>query len=139
MSTAEMTEQINNGELPDDLDYSASWQTFANQQATDLDIPEETWAEALDWAGIDNVLKEHPYDYHIPSMGMWEQDACIDFSPGISPTGAILFEAVMYKAKITRKQSFTYRDQELCRAFLLWNPDSPVTSDCITRFIRQNP
>ena len=138
MVTPAMTGQIENGELPGNLDYNATWQTFSSPKARELNIPEETWADALNWAGIVNVITEPVYDYHLPSMGTWQQDVCIDFTPGLSPAGQIMFEAVMYKAKITRKESVTYRDEELCKAFILWKPECQLTADCITQFIREN-
>ena len=138
MATPAMTKQMENGELPDNLDYNATWQTFSSPEARELDIPEEIWAEALHWAGIPNVVTEPTYDYHISSMGKWQQDVCIDFTTGLSPTGDIMFEAIMYKAKITRKESVTYRDEKLCKAFILWKPACQLTTDCITGFIRHN-
>lgn len=138
MLTQEITEQIEDGEFPDNMDFNAAWHTFAGPEAVELDIPDEIWAEALDWADITNVIREPGYDYEIPGMGKWEQDVCIDFTAGLSPTGGIMFEAVMYKAKITKKETVTYRDQELCRAFILWKPESQLTDECIKHFIRKN-
>ena len=134
----ELMDMIKDREFPDNLEIQANWITLAYPEAEALGIPAEVWQEALDCAGILNVLAEPGYDHHIPGLGPWAQDVGIDFHPGISPTGDIIFEAVMYKAEITRKATLSHRDQELCRAFVIWRPESAMTIEFARAFIRTN-
>lgn len=67
--TPDLMEMIQDREFPSGLDLQAKWITLASTEAKVLDIPDEAWQEALDWAGILNVLAEPGYDYHIPGLG----------------------------------------------------------------------
>ena len=136
MTTQADIEQIENGELPDDLDYEGTFLVFPDQAAAELGIAPNTWTEALAWAGLENVLLEPGYDYHLGGLGNWEQDVGIDFTAGLSPTRSILVHAAMYKARITRKETVTFRDQPLCQAFIAWEPASPRTKDLLTRLLQ---
>ena len=139
MLSPEIIDQLENHQLPDNLEYAGKLEVFTSNEAKELQIPHDLFENTLNDAGIDNVLLEPGYDYHLGGISRWEQDVGIDFTASLAPCGAIIFQAVMYKAKITRKETVSYRDEPLCKAFILWEPENKHTSEVIKRFIKENP
>ena len=138
MLTEEQKEQIQNQEIPDDLDMTAQLRVSQSKEAHLLGMDEEVWTEALSLSGPRNIIQDGTYDHHMPQLGPWKQDVGIDFTAQVRETGEIVFHAQMFKATITRKETLSHRDQQLASAVMDWNPESEVTQEFVAEFIRHN-
>ncbi len=126
---------FNDGRL---LDWDGNYTVLTPPKAKELDIDTPSiWAYALECAGIENVLTEPGYDYHM-AIGPFEQHVGVDFTAGLSPTGNdIIFEAQMYRANITRKAIHSFRNQPICHAIIAWQPKQSQTAEVVRRFLQE--
>ena len=138
MLTEAHKQQIQDAEIPDNLDMVATATVDQDQDADALGIDETVWNEAFTRSDARNIIQAGKYDYHLPEIGPWKQDIGIDFTPKTRETGEVVFDARMFKATITSHETTSHRDQPLATAIIGWNPRSALTKEFVTGFLRHN-
>ena len=136
-NTALSRETPGASELEQLLDWSAILTVKTSPEARTLNLDDPgLWVDALDWAGISNVLESPDYEYRSSR----NFHIAISFTAGLSPARTdILADASMYRTAQSHVQgeNTILPEQHLCRAIIVWDPKDPTTKETVTRFPRE--